>query len=60
MTLFEEADPEDPEVGREHPTSWPKGLWHQDQDDTMTFCAYKVLDPDDPETIQRAITEIIR
>jgi hypothetical protein len=60
LTLLEEADPDDPEVGREHPASWPKGLWHRNKDGTMTFCAYKVLDPDDPEAIQRAITETIR
>jgi hypothetical protein len=60
ITLLEEADPNDPEVGREHPANWPKGLWHRNQDGTVTFCAYTVLDPDDPEAIQRAITHAIR
>lgn len=60
LTLLEPADPNDPEVGQEHPPGWPKGLWHRNEDGTQTFCAYRVLDPDDPPAIQRAITDTIR
>jgi hypothetical protein len=58
VTLLEAADLDDAEVGREQPAGWPKGLWHRNEDGSMTFCAW-VVDPDDPEAIQRAMTDII-
>jgi hypothetical protein len=60
LTVLEQADPDDPAVGREHPPGWPKGLWREDDDGQMRFYAYKVLDPDDPLAIQQAIASTIR
>jgi hypothetical protein len=55
--ILEDADPNDPDVGRENvKRGWPKGLWAKDDDGQMRFVAYTVLEPDDPRSVLAAAT----
>jgi hypothetical protein len=43
--ILEEADPNDPSVGREHVRrGWPRGLWVPDDGGRRKFASYTVLD----------------
>jgi len=48
QVIVEEADPDDPTVGREHlQRGWPRGLWYTGNDGHERFMAYHVLKPGD-------------
>jgi len=55
--FLEEADPDDPTVGLEHvKRGWPPGLWVTDDDGNDRFCSYQLVDPQDQESIRKAIS----
>jgi hypothetical protein len=46
QVMLEDADPNDPTVGREHVRrGWPRGLWVKDDDGRPQFVAYTALEP---------------
>ena len=51
QVICEEADPDDPTVGLEHPPGYPRGLWYENEDGTQTFMAYRLQYADDPRTV---------
>jgi hypothetical protein len=56
QVLVTEANPKDPEVGRENlKRGWPKGVRHRDERGKMTFLDYTVIDPSDPRTLSAAV-----
>jgi hypothetical protein len=50
QVICEEADPNDPSVGIEHPPGYPRGIWY-DAPDGPKFMAYSLQYSDDPRTV---------
>lgn len=51
-----QADPDDPEVGRDNVRrGWPRGVWHREPGKEPEFLAYQVIDPDDRSMVQAAV-----
>lgn len=54
LVVLEEADPDDPDVGRENAArGWPRGVWVDGEDGTQRFCAYRVM-PAEPKSVDLA------
>lgn len=51
QVICEVADPEDPDVGAEHPPGYPKGFWYSPPDAPPQFMTYRLQYRDDPRTI---------
>jgi hypothetical protein len=52
--IVEEADPNDPTVGAQHPAGYPRGLWIADDDGTQRWCSYELIDTDGPSADEPA------
>jgi hypothetical protein len=50
QVIFEEADPDDPSVGAEHPAGYPRGFWLPGEDGTPIYHRYTLVYTDDPRT----------
>lgn len=46
QVVLEEADPNDPTVGADHPEGYPRGLWIADDDGGHRWCSYQLVDAD--------------
>ncbi len=54
--ILEEADPNDPTVGREHvKKGWPPGVWVDDDAGGQRYCAYHLVDPADQDSVSAVI-----
>ena len=51
QVICEEADPNDPTVGAEHPPGYPRGLWYTPPDAPPVFMAYRLQHMDDRRTV---------
>jgi hypothetical protein len=49
--ICEEADPDDPAVGAEHPPGYPRGLWYEREDGSPVYMSYRLQYADDPRTV---------
>jgi Protein of unknown function (DUF4238) len=54
QVILEEADPNDPTVGQEHPPGYPRGLWITDDDGSQRWCSYELVDADPPRGDEKA------
>jgi hypothetical protein len=56
QVMLEDADPNDPNVGREHVRrGWPRGLWVKDDEGLPQFVSYTVLEPGHAKSGQAAV-----
>lgn len=51
QVFVEEADPDDPAVGAEHPAGYPKGIWYDEPGQRPRFMAYKLQYIEDPRSV---------
>jgi hypothetical protein len=51
QVICEDADPDDPSVGAEHPPGYPKGIWYSPPGEEPKFMAYTLQYMDDPRTV---------
>ena len=42
QVICEEANPDDPTVGAEHPPGYPRGLWYQREDGSPVYMSYRL------------------
>jgi hypothetical protein len=55
--ILEWADPNDPDVGKEHVTKgWPRGVMIPDENGRPRFASYQLIDPKDAGAIEQAIS----
>ena len=55
--IFEEADPNDPNVGRDHvKRGWPRGVMMAGNDGRPQFHSYQLIDPKDRKSVREAIS----
>lgn len=52
--ILEQADPDDPTVGAEHPPGYPRGLWITDDDGSQRWCSYELIDFDAVPPVEKA------
>jgi hypothetical protein len=56
QVMLEDADPNDPNVGREHVRrGWPRGLWVRDDEGVPQFNSYTILEPGHAKLGQAAV-----
>ena len=60
QVILEEADPDDPTVGEEHPPGYPRGLWITDDDGSQRWCSYTLIDPDEPTDALALGAKVVR
>jgi hypothetical protein len=55
--ILEEADPNDPNVGKEHvKRGWPRGFMAPGADGRPVFHSYQLIDPKDEKSVRDAIS----